>query len=280
MTEQVFPHLLRDTDPFVLLHWHAIIKGKLRFFYAFVLLSSTAAEWKSVVSPLTGFLLCFSRLNTAAPPLQCLSNDERVLLQHFCMLFEQLLVAGSVSHREEDDKISKQAWKWGVFMYECTVNHILKKQKLLWTAGQAVLSISQWRSFFFFFFPLYSGKKKWSAAKVGFGMLRLRFSRRNLHHCCPCERFFSRNTRRQQEPHSSDSRFPISAVTQSLSLLIQQSHCSFRRSPAVNTLLCFSSSSQALEGKNCCCPSHGDVFYDISMAEKWLYGAFLRNEWL
>lgn len=130
------------------------------FFYLFVLLRGKAAEWENVVSPLTGFLLCVSHLNAAAPPLRCLSHDEWVLLQHFSPLFEQLLVAASVSHREEDAKSANKCGSEGVL---CIVNHNLKKQRLLWTAGQAVVSISQC------FFPLYFGRESGGQQKGDLG---------------------------------------------------------------------------------------------------------------
>lgn len=88
-----------------------------RTFYLPVLMCNKAAERKSVVSRPAGSLLWFRHLSAAARPLQCLSNDERALLQHFHpVVWAAISCWFSFPQKRRQLNQQTKAWKWG-FLY-------------------------------------------------------------------------------------------------------------------------------------------------------------------
>lgn len=130
-----------------------------------------AAERKSVVSRPAGSLLWFSHLSAAARPRQCLSNDERALLQHFHpVVWAAISCWFSFPQKRRQLNQQTKAWKWGflyIYIYMYCEPH-LSKQRQLWTAGHAEVSISQWRCFFYFFL-LYFGEESGQVQKGDLG---------------------------------------------------------------------------------------------------------------
>lgn len=154
----------------------------------------------------------------------------------------------------------------------------LSKQRQLWTAGHAEVSISQWRCFFHFFL-LYFGEESGQVQKGDLGCWARALVVVIFTIVVLASSSFS-ITR-----HAIRSRVRLTLNFQSV-LWLSLCPCwfnslLFHTSPARNTLLCFSSTSQAaarpkgLRKTCCCCPVCCGTFCSHKCeTQNWLHIAF------